>query len=84
MDFTITNKAMQPMADFAIQLNKNSFGVAPAGPMQVVTPLPPGQTQETSVPLSTSGAVQRMEPLNNLQVLLIKLEKVNLKNFSHK
>lgn len=68
MDFTITNKAMQPMAGFAIQLNKNSFGVAPAGALQVVTPLPPGQTHETSVPLNTNGVVQRMEPLNNLQV----------------
>lgn len=68
MDFTITNKAMQAMADFAIQLNKNSFGVAPAKPLQVITPLPPGQTYETSVPLNTSGVVQKMEPLNNLQV----------------
>lgn len=67
MDFTITNKAMQAMAEFAIQLNKNSFGVAPAKPLQVVTPLPPGQTCETSVPLNTSGVVQRMDPLNNLQ-----------------
>ncbi|KAK6640713.1 AP-1 complex subunit beta-1 [Polyplax serrata] len=70
MDFTITNKAMQAMADFAIQLNKNSFGVAPAKPLQVITPLPPGQTYETSVPLNTSGVVQKMEPLNNLQVAI--------------
>lgn len=68
MEFSITNKAMQPMADFAIQLNKNSFGVAPAGPLQVIAPLPPGQTSETSVPLNTNGIVQRMEPLNSLQV----------------
>ncbi|KAL0267221.1 UNVERIFIED_CONTAM: hypothetical protein PYX00_009559 [Menopon gallinae] len=70
MEFSITNKAMQPMADFAIQLNKNSFGVAPAGPLQVIAPLPPGQTSETSVPLNTNGVVQRMEPLNSLQVAI--------------
>lgn len=70
MNFTITNKAMQAMAEFAIQLNKNSFGVTPAKPLQVVTPLPPGQTFETSVPLSTNGVVQKMEPLNNLQVII--------------
>ncbi|XP_063219477.1 AP-2 complex subunit beta [Bacillus rossius redtenbacheri] len=68
MDFTFTNKAMQPMAGFAIQLNKNSFGLTPSAPLQVMTPLPPNMSHECSLPLATSGAVQRMEPLNNLQV----------------
>ncbi|KAJ8678788.1 hypothetical protein QAD02_014575 [Eretmocerus hayati] len=70
MDMTFTNKAMQPMGGFAIQLNKNSFGLAPAVPLQVAAPLNPGQSIEVSVVLSTSGAVQRMEPLNNLQVAI--------------
>lgn len=70
MDFTFTNKAMQAMAGFAIQLNKNSFGLTPAKPLQVMTPLPPGVSHECSLPLATSGAVQRMEPLNNLQVAI--------------
>ncbi|XP_018800836.1 PREDICTED: AP-1 complex subunit beta-1 [Bactrocera latifrons] len=67
MDMTLTNKAMQPMSGFAIQLNKNSFGLMPASPMQVA-PLPPNQTTEATLPLGTHGPVQRMEPLNNLQV----------------
>ncbi|KAG1958466.1 AP-1 complex subunit beta-1 [Pimephales promelas] len=68
MDMSLTNKAMSVMTDFAIQFNRNSFGLAPAGPLQVLTPLSPNQTIDVSLPLSTSGPVMKMEPLNNLQV----------------
>ncbi|KAH8235391.1 hypothetical protein KR059_000490 [Drosophila kikkawai] len=67
MDMTLTNKAMQPMTNFAIQLNKNSFGLVPSSPLQAA-PLPPNQTIEVSLALGTNGPIQRMEPLNNLQV----------------
>ncbi|XP_014209154.1 AP-1 complex subunit beta-1 isoform X2 [Copidosoma floridanum] len=70
MEMTLTNKAMQPMGGFAIQLNKNSFGLTPAAPLQVPAPLNSGQSIETSLILSTAGAVQRMDPLNNLQVAI--------------
>ncbi|XP_011345176.2 AP-1 complex subunit beta-1 isoform X3 [Ooceraea biroi] len=70
MDMTFTNKAMQPMGGFAIQLNKNSFGLSPAAPLQVPAPLSPGASMEANIILSTGGAVQRMEPLNNLQVAI--------------
>lgn len=70
MDMTFTNKAMQPMGGFAIQLNKNSFGLSPATPLQVPAPLNSGQSIEATLILSTAGAVQRMEPLNNLQVAI--------------
>uniref|UniRef100_A0AAQ4PN65 AP complex subunit beta n=1 Tax=Gasterosteus aculeatus aculeatus TaxID=481459 RepID=A0AAQ4PN65_GASAC len=53
MEMTLTNKAMSVMTDFAIQFNRNSFGLAPAGPLQILTPLSPNQS---------------IEPLNNLQV----------------
>ncbi|XP_017471403.1 PREDICTED: AP-1 complex subunit beta-1 [Rhagoletis zephyria] len=69
MDMTLTNKAMQPMSGFAVQLNKNSFGLIPASPMQVA-PVPPNQSTEATLPLGTHGPVQRMEPLNNLQVAI--------------
>ncbi|XP_010897169.2 AP-1 complex subunit beta-1 isoform X6 [Esox lucius] len=68
MELTLTNKAMSVMTDFAIQFNRNSFGLAPAGPLQVLSPLSPNQTIEVSLPLSTVGPVMKMEPLNNLQV----------------
>ncbi|XP_035999593.1 AP-1 complex subunit beta-1 isoform X4 [Fundulus heteroclitus] len=68
MEMTLTNKAMSVMTDFAIQFNRNSFGLAPAGPLQVLTPLSPNQSIEVALPLSTVGPVMKMDPLNNLQV----------------
>lgn len=79
MDMIFTNKAMQAMSGFAIQLNKNSFGLVPSAPLQVGA-LQPAQSIEASLILGTTGTVQRMEPLNNLQVkyyyLLFKLKKI--------
>ncbi|KAG9354928.1 hypothetical protein JZ751_001641 [Albula glossodonta] len=49
MELSLTNKAMSVMTDFAIQFNRNSFGLAPAGPLQVLTPLSPNQTIEVAV-----------------------------------
>ncbi|XP_055601467.1 AP-1 complex subunit beta-1 isoform X2 [Uranotaenia lowii] len=69
MDMTFTNKAMQAMTGFAIQLNKNSFGLLPGAPLQI-PPLQPSQSTETTLPLATTGPVQRMDPLNNLQVAI--------------
>nr|XP_033811903.1 AP-1 complex subunit beta-1 [Geotrypetes seraphini] len=68
MDLLLTNKALQVMSDFAIQFNRNSFGLAPAAPLQIHAPLAPNQTVEVSLPLSTVGSVMKMDPLNNLQV----------------
>ncbi|CAJ0580989.1 unnamed protein product, partial [Mesorhabditis spiculigera] len=67
LDMTITNKAMQAMSGFAVQFNKNSFGLLPAEPLQVNAPLFPGQTINVSLPCNTDGPVQRMDPLTNLQ-----------------
>ncbi|KAH6932742.1 hypothetical protein HPB50_009063 [Hyalomma asiaticum] len=68
MDMTFSNKAMQAMTGFAIQFNKNSFGLAPAQPLQVQAPLQPNFPADASLPLSTTGPVQKMDPLTNLQV----------------
>lgn len=46
-----------------------SFGLTPAGPLQVLTPLSPNQSIEVTLPLNTVGPVMKMEPLNNLQVM---------------
>ncbi|CAK1541735.1 unnamed protein product [Leptosia nina] len=67
MEMTLTNKAMQPMTGFAIQLNKNSFGVYPAGALSVGA-VGAGARADAPLPLATGGPVQRMDPLNNLQV----------------
>uniref|UniRef100_A0A6Q2YPQ9 AP complex subunit beta n=1 Tax=Esox lucius TaxID=8010 RepID=A0A6Q2YPQ9_ESOLU len=68
MDMTFTNKALQHMTDFAIQFNKNSFGVIPTTPLPIHTPLMPSQSIDVSLPLNTIGPVMKMDPLNNLQV----------------
>ena len=47
-----------------------SFGLAPAQQLNVQSPLMPSQSINLSLPLSTTGVVQRMEPLGNLQVLI--------------
>lgn len=70
IDLDFTNKALQPMSDFALQLNRNSFGLTPAQPLQVTTPLFPNQTVSTQLTLNNSGPVQKMDPLTNLQVAI--------------
>ncbi|XP_057664433.1 AP-2 complex subunit beta isoform X1 [Diorhabda carinulata] len=67
MDMTFTNKAMQAMSSFAIQFNKNSFGIVPASPLNIPA-LQPSQSLEYNLPLGTTGPVQRMDPLTTLQV----------------
>ncbi|XP_060603600.1 AP-1 complex subunit beta-1-like [Ruditapes philippinarum] len=70
MELTFTNKAMQPMTGFAIQFNKNSFGLMPAQVLNIRSPLPPNQSASTSLPLNTTGPIQKMEPLTLLQVAI--------------
>jgi len=70
MELTVSNKAMQPMMGLAVQLNKNSFGIQPASPLSIQSPLPPNQSASTSLPLNTQGQIQKMEPLNTLQVAI--------------
>ncbi|KAK6016710.1 adaptin domain protein, partial [Ostertagia ostertagi] len=72
MEMTLTNKAMQPLSGFAIQFNRNSFGLAPAEPLRVPSPLMPSQSVNVTLRCDTSGGVQKMEPLTNLQVCFIE------------
>ena len=68
MEMMFRNQALQPMSGFAIQLNKNSFGLISSQALQVATPLIPNGSSDASLPLATNGPVQKMEPLANLQV----------------
>ncbi|KAI0208782.1 AP-1 complex subunit beta-1 [Lamellibrachia satsuma] len=68
IELSLTNHAMQAMSGFAIQLNKNSFGLLPSQPLNVPAPLLPNQSINVALPLATNGPVQKMEPLTNLQV----------------
>ena len=67
IDMDFTNKAMQAMSGFAIQLNKNSFGLVCGANIQIPV-LQPGQTAPVSLPLNTNGPVMKMTPISNLQV----------------
>ncbi|CAF3994056.1 unnamed protein product [Rotaria magnacalcarata] len=70
MEMDFTNKALQPMNDLALQINRNSFGLTPAQPLQVTSPLFPNQTVPTQLILNTTGPIMRMDPLTNLQVAI--------------
>ena len=72
-DMTFTNRAMQDFTDFAIQFNKNSFGLVPAGPLNV-TRLMPQQNLDVKLPIQKGGLVLKMDPLNNLQVRIKLLD----------
>jgi AP-1 complex subunit beta-1 len=76
MDMTFTNKAMSSMGDFAIQFNKNSFGLLPGAALQVWTPLMPNQSNDTSLIVNGGGAVLRMDPLTSIQVAVKNNVKV--------
>jgi AP-1 complex subunit beta-1 len=69
MELTLCNKALSGMQGFAIQLNKNSFGLTPAQPLNVPV-LNANQTLDISLPMNTTGAIQKMEPLTNIQVAI--------------
>lgn len=45
---TLIVRAMQPLSDFAIQFNKNSFGLVPAQPLHIPAPVFPNQTTQVS------------------------------------
>ncbi|CAF1348945.1 unnamed protein product, partial [Adineta ricciae] len=68
MEMDFSNKSLQPMSDFALQLNRNSFGLIPAQPLQVTGPLFPNQTVSAQLVLTTNGPTLKMDPLTNLQV----------------
>jgi AP-1 complex subunit beta-1 len=68
MDFY--NKSLQPLSGFAIQLNKNSFGLLPATPLQVAPVINANQSASASLALNNNGPTMKMQPLTNLQVQL--------------
>lgn len=69
MVLTFTNRAMQALGNFAIQFNKNSFGMTPKAPLNLPQ-LRQSQSSEVILPLHLQGQFQRMDPINNLQVAI--------------
>merc|ERR1712156_610353 len=69
MEMTFSNKAMQAMQGFGIQLNKNSFGMTTSQPLNIPL-LNAGQTLDVALPMTCTGPVQKMDPLTNIQVAI--------------
>lgn len=57
LDLEMHNQGDAPMTDFAIQFNKNMFGLTPVSPMVVSSPLMPSSTYAVQVPLRQHGDV---------------------------
>ena len=70
MEMDFANRSLQPMNDFALQINRNSFGLTPVQPLFITSPLFPNQTTATQLVLSTTGPVLKTDPLTNVQVAI--------------
>merc|ERR1712176_1635575 len=62
---TLSNASQGPMGGFAIQVNKNPFGLGPQGPLQVPD-LSPGSAAEVSLPLAVGALPSNTAPANPL------------------
>ncbi|KAI9033274.1 Adaptor-related protein complex 1 beta 1 subunit [Hyaloraphidium curvatum] len=67
-ELTFSNRGPVPLSDFAIQFNKNTYGLTPAAPLRVASPLAPGQSYTATLPMARTGPVQQMNPPNLLQI----------------
>eukprot|EP00668_Euglena_longa_P042073 GGOE01055472.1.p1 GENE.GGOE01055472.1~~GGOE01055472.1.p1 ORF type:complete len:946 (+),score=260.33 GGOE01055472.1:23-2839(+) len=67
MDLLVSNKGSQSLMGFAMQINKNVFGLALASRMELPEPLMPGAAHTTKVPLTLSGPVAN---ISDLQIAL--------------
>jgi len=73
---TFINRSPSPMADFAIQLDKNSFGVIPG---ELTLPLlQPNESKDVTVVLNLGGTVQVSNPLTSLKVAVKNNYGVNI------
>ncbi|KAJ1951172.1 hypothetical protein FBU59_000317, partial [Linderina macrospora] len=69
MEMVFANKSNVPVGDFAIQFNKNTFGLVPSAPLNAGTLMPMTST-EVTLPLSMGGPAMPMQPLTNLQIAI--------------
>ncbi|KAJ2679741.1 hypothetical protein GGI25_001192 [Coemansia spiralis] len=69
MEMSFVNKSGIAISDFAIQFNKNTYGLMPGAPLSIGTVLPMNSV-EVSLPLVTAGPTMLMQPLNNIQIAI--------------
>lgn len=65
LDLTFANKALQPLTDFSILFNTNSFSLCHAQPLKIDYPLLPAQHVEVSLPLKLEGLAKPASPINS-------------------
>jgi hypothetical protein len=57
MDLNVSNKGNQPLISFAMQINKNVFGLSMVTKLQVPEPLVPGANYSVQLPLTIGGPI---------------------------
>ncbi|KAJ2740937.1 hypothetical protein GGI20_005524, partial [Coemansia sp. BCRC 34301] len=67
MEMSFVNKSGMAIGDFAIQFNKNTYGITPSGSLNAGTVMPMSSV-EVSLPLVTGGPTMAMQPLTNIQI----------------
>eukprot|EP01112_Ceratiomyxa_fruticulosa_P023711 TRINITY_DN9195_c0_g2_i1.p1 TRINITY_DN9195_c0_g2~~TRINITY_DN9195_c0_g2_i1.p1 ORF type:complete len:605 (+),score=128.39 TRINITY_DN9195_c0_g2_i1:260-2074(+) len=68
LDLQFTNLTSQPMGNFVIQFDKNSFGLAPSSTALPINPLNPGQSGETLLPITVTPNVAPPPPSTVIRV----------------
>eukprot|EP01106_Pelomyxa_sp_JSP_P015023 TRINITY_DN49_c0_g1_i9.p2 TRINITY_DN49_c0_g1~~TRINITY_DN49_c0_g1_i9.p2 ORF type:complete len:291 (-),score=95.33 TRINITY_DN49_c0_g1_i9:92-964(-) len=72
-DLTITNVSSQtPIANVAVQFNKNSFQLFPAQQPNI-TPLSVGQTTDVSIPILTNPQLASSPPATNMLQVAVRV-----------
>ncbi|KAJ2385771.1 hypothetical protein H4S02_004170 [Coemansia sp. RSA 2611] len=67
LELGLANRSGMALGDFALQFNKNTYGLQPSSGLNVGV-LAPGAAAEAVVPLATGGPSMAMQPLTNVQI----------------
>ncbi|KAJ2848430.1 hypothetical protein IWW36_003304 [Coemansia brasiliensis] len=69
LEMSFTNRSQMALSDFAIQFNKNTYGLAPKAGLGLSL-LNPNSTTEVVLPLMWGGPSMPMQPLTNVQIAI--------------
>jgi len=70
LDMSISNFTPNPMGNFVVQFDKNTFGLAPAATQIPVNTLQQGQTGEAIIPIAPTGIVGSAPPSASIRMAL--------------
>mmetsp|Transcript_20385 Transcript_20385/g.28583 ORF Transcript_20385/g.28583 Transcript_20385/m.28583 type:complete len:886 (-) Transcript_20385:57-2714(-) len=70
LDLTFTNRSGTPLSDFAIQFQKNYFGLAPAQPQLPV--IAPGQSADTAILIGTHPGMVNTTAVTSIVQVAVK------------